>query len=464
MVSREAIHTLLYPDSVAVIGASRNPKKIGFQVVYNLVKDGYRGRIYPVNPNADEIMGFKAYPTILDIPDKVDLAVIAIPAEKAVKAVEEAVRKGVKAVVVITSGFSEVGNEEGERRLVEIADEAGVALLGPNVVGVLNTDHNMNLSFCPSLPYKGRITMITQSGALAIGLVGWTWANRIGLSKMVSIGNMAQIGFEELLEYLKDDPDTSTILLYMESVKNGRRFVEVAKKVSMEKPIVAIKAGRSERGAKAAMSHTGSLVGDTKLYDVAFREAGVIPAYGLEDGFDKALALYLQPPMKGDNLVVVTNGGGAGVLASDFAEEMGIPLRDMPQDLVESIKEVISPFGSPRNPIDLTGNAYREDYIEVLERVMTHPWVDGVVAIYVHAAITDPNEIADGIVSVTSKYSGKPITMAMIGGREVAIANAWLRDNGIPVYPSPRRAVAAISALHRYGRFLKRVGRLQHVE
>lgn len=456
MVSREAIHTLLYPNSIAVIGASRNPKKIGFQIVYNLVKDGYRGRIYPINPYANEIMGFKAYPSIKEVPDEIDLAVISIPADKVEKAVKDSIDKGVKALVVIASGFSEVGNIDMERAIVDIVDSAGVALLGPNVVGVLNTTHSMNLSFCPSLPYKGRITMITQSGALAIGLVGWTWANRIGLSKMVSIGNMAQIGFEEMLEYLEGDDDTDTILLYMESVKDGRRFVDVARRVSMYKPIVAIKAGRSVRGAKAAMSHTGSLAGDVKLYDVAFREAGVIPAYGLEDGFDKALALHLQRPMKGGNIVVVTNGGGAGVLASDFAEENGLPLKDLPSDLMNSVRRVISPFGSPRNPIDLTGNAYKDDYIEVLEKVLTHPWVDGVVAIYVHAAITDPLEVADGIVSVANKYPDKPLTMAMIGGREVAIANAWLRDNGIPVYPSPRRAISAMSALYQYGKFLNR--------
>lgn len=455
---KDALRKTLYPDSVAVIGASRSPRKIGFQVVYNLIKDGFRGRIYPVNPNAEEIMGLRAYPSIAAIPDQVDVAVIAIPAEKVLRALKESIEKGVSGVVVITSGFGEIGRAEEERELVRMADEAGIALLGPNVVGILNTDHNMNLSFCPSLPYRGRITMVTQSGALAIGLVGWTWANRIGLSKMVSIGNMAQIGFEEMLEYLGEDDDTETILLYMESLKDGRRFVEIAREVSRKKPIVAIKSGRSQRGAKAAMSHTGSLAGDVKLYDVAFRASGVIPAYGLEDGFDKALALHLQPPMRGPNLVVVTNGGGAGVLASDFAEEYGIPLRDMPQDLEREVRRSISPFGSPKNPIDLTGNAYKEDYIEVLDKVLSHPWVDGVVAIYVHAAITDPYEIADGIVSTVRRHPDKPVIMSMIGGREVSIANTWLRDNGIPVYPSPRRAVAAASALYRYGEFLKRVG------
>ncbi len=458
-ITKETIKTrmkyLFYPESIAIIGVSRNPKKIGFQVLYNLIKDGYRGRIYPVNPYADEILGLKVYRSISDIPDEIDLAMIVIPAEKVLEAVNESIRKGVKAIAIISSGFSEVGNKKLEDEIVEICNRHNIPLLGPNIVGILNVDHHMNLSFCPNLPYRGRITFITQSGALAIGLIGWTWANRIGLSKLISIGNMAQLGFEEIIDYLKDDENTDAILLYMEGVKDGRRFVDVSRLVSRSKPIIAIKAGRSERGAKAAASHTGSLAGNVILYETAFKQAGIVSAEGLEDGFDKALALSLQPPLKGDNVVVVTNGGGAGVLASDYAEIYGIPLKDIPQDLREEVRSVIPPFGSPNNPIDLTGNAYREDYIRTLERVFRHKWVDGVVAIYVHAAITDPVEIADGIAEVWKRHSEKPLTVCMIGGREVVVANSWLRDNGIPVYPTPRRAVKAMAALRTYGRYLE---------
>ena len=455
---KEKIRYLLYPSSVAVIGASRNPKKIGFQVVYNLIKDGYKGRIYPINPNAKEILGLKCYPSILDVPDDVELAMIVVPASKVLDVLRESIKKGVKAVAIISSGFSEIGNKELEDAIVEMCRRNKVPLLGPNIVGVLNTDHNMNLSFCPHLPFKGRITFITQSGALAIGLIGWTWASRIGISKLVSIGNMAMLGFEELIEYLEEDRDTDAILLYMEGVKNGRIFAEVSRRVSKKKPIIAIKAGKSERGAKAAASHTGSLAGNVMLYETAFKYAGVVSADGLEDGFDKALALSLQPPLKGDNVVVVTNGGGAGVLSSDYAEAFGIPLKDIPTDLMETVKNLIPPFGSPKNPIDLTGNAYRDDYIRVLDAVLRHPWVDGVVSIYVHAAITDPVEIADGIAYVWKNHRDKPITVCMIGGREVLVANTWLRDNGIPVYPTPKRAMAAMAALREYGRFIERYG------
>lgn len=455
---KEKIKYLLYPSSVAVIGASRNPKKIGFQVLYNLIKDGYRGRIYPINPNAEEILGLKCYPSILEVPDVIDLAMIVVPASKVLDVLKDSIKKGVKAVAVISSGFSEIGNKELEDAIVEICRESKIPLLGPNIVGVLNTDNNMNLSFCPNLPFKGRITFITQSGALAIGLIGWTWASRIGISKLISIGNMAMLGFEELIEFLEDDGDTDAILLYMEGVKNGRLFAEVCRRVSRKRPIIAIKAGRSERGAKAAASHTGSLAGNVMLYETAFKYAGVISADGLEDGFDKALALSLQPPLKGGNVVVITNGGGAGVLSSDYAEYFGIPLKDIPKDLMDLVKNLIPPFGSPKNPIDLTGNAYRDDYIRVLDAVLSHPWVDGVVAIYVHAAITDPVEIADGIAYVWNKHKDKPITVCMIGGREVLVANTWLRDNGIPVYPSPKRAMAAMAALREYGRFIERYG------
>ncbi len=453
---KDKIRFLLYPRSVAIIGASRNPKKIGFQVVYNLIKDGYKGKIYPINPYADEILGYKAYPSILDVPDEIDLAMIVVPAEKVPEVIEESAKKDVKAVAVISSGFSEIGRKDLEDKILEICRKHNIPLLGPNIVGVLNTDHNMNLSFCPHLPFRGRITFITQSGALAIGLIGWTWASRIGLSKLISIGNMAMIGFEELIDYLEEDDGTDAILLYIEGVKNGRLFAEVSRKVSIKKPVIAIKAGKSDRGAKAAASHTGSLAGNIHLYETAFKYAGIISADGLEDGFDKALALSLQPPLKGDNVVVVTNGGGAGVLSSDYAEVFGIPLKDIPKDLRERIEDIIPPFGSPKNPIDLTGNAYREDYIKVIDAVLSHDWVDGVVCIYVHAAITDPVEVADGIAYIWKKYRNKPITVCMIGGREVLVANTWLRDNGIPVYPTPKRAVAAMAALREYGRFLEK--------
>lgn len=453
---KERIRYLLYPRSVAVIGASRNPKKIGFQVVYNLIKEGYKGRIYPINPNADEILGLKCYPSILDVPDEIDLAMIIVPASKVLNVLNEVIRKNVKSVAIISSGFSELGRKDLEDTIVDICTENWIPLLGPNIVGIINTGHNMNLSFCPHLPFKGKITFITQSGALAIGLIGWTWASRIGISKLISIGNMAMIGFEELIEHLEEDRDTEAILLYIEGVKNGRVFAEISKRVSRKKPIIAVKAGKSLRGAKAAASHTGSLAGNVMLYETAFKYAGIISADGLEEGFDRALALSLQPPISGDNIVVVTNGGGAGVLSSDYAEKFGFPLKDLPNDLVDTVKELIPPFGSPNNPIDLTGNAYRDDYIRVLDTVFRHPWVDGVVSIYVHAAITDPVEVADGIAQVWKNHRDKPITVCMIGGREVQVANIWLRDNGIPVYPTPKRAISAMAALREYGLFLER--------
>ena len=456
----EKLDYILKPRSVAVIGASRHPGKIGYMVVKNLIDGGYKGRIYPVNPNANEILGLKCYPSIKDIPDEVDLAVIVVPAPIVKSVIKDCAEKGVKGVVVITSGFSEVGNREEEDEIVRICREHKIPLIGPNVVGVLSNKAKLNASFAPTLPFPGKIALISQSGALIIGLIGWTWLHRVGLSTIISIGNKADVDFSELILYFAErDPATNCVTIYMEGTDAGREFVEACKRAAKKIPIVVLKAGFSKRGELATMSHTGSMAGSARIYGAAFKQAYVIQAKNLEDLYDRALALSLQPPMKNDLVVVVTNGGGAGVLATDAAEKYGIPLQDLPSDLTEKLKKYMPPFGSTKNPVDLTGMANEAWYYGAVTEALRHPAVGGVVVIYCHTAITNPMKIAETIAKAgkVAKEVNKPLVACLIGGEEVEKASNWLKEMGIPTYPIPDRAMSAMGALREYGRILEKI-------
>ncbi|MEM3252553.1 MAG: CoA-binding protein, partial [Thermoplasmata archaeon] len=368
-----SLDPIFKPKSIAIIGASREPYAIGYTVVKNLLTTRYEGKIYPINPKADEILNLKCYHSILDVPDPVDLAVITVPAKITPAVVEEAGKKGVIGVAIIASGFSEVGEVDLENKIVEIAKKYKMRILGPNIVGLMNNPLKMNASFAPYLPYPGKIAMLSQSGALLIALDSRTWLDRVGMSHLISIGNMADLDFATLIEYFSIDDQTNCISLYVEGIKNGKNFIEASKKV-LDKPIVALKSGVSKRGAMAAASHTGSLAGSSKIYDAAFKQAGVIKATDLNDLFDKSLALASQPPMRGDNLLIITNGGGIGVLATDSAEKNELQIKDPPEDLKEKIKAIIPDFGSTKNPIDVTGMANDEWYKNTLSVALEHPW------------------------------------------------------------------------------------------
>ncbi len=458
----EKLDRIFKPRSVAVIGASRKPGKIGHQVVKNLIEGGFKGKIYPVNPNANEILGLKCYPSVKDIEDDVDLAIIVVPAKFVESVIKDCAEKGVGGVVIISSGFSEVGNVDGENRIVEIARKAKIPIIGPNVVGILSNTSKLNASFAPKLPYPGNITLISQSGALVIGLIGWTWMHRVGLSKIVSIGNKADVDFSELIIYFGErDPETKCISIYMEGTDAGRELFEAIKRVSPKKPIVILKAGFSERGELAVASHTGSMAGAAKIYAAAFKQAGAIMAENLVELYDKSLALSLQPIPKNDFIVVITNGGGAGVLATDAAEKYGFPLRDPPEDLKEAFKKYMPEFGSPKNPIDLTGMATEKEYYGATVEALKHPSVGGVVVLYCHTAITRPMDIAEKIyeASKIAREENKPLIVCFIGGEEVEEASNWLKERGIPTYPNPYRTMNAMSALVEYSRYLKKLGK-----
>ncbi len=448
----DVITGLLRPKGVAIIGASSTPGKIGHTVVKNLVESGYEGGIYPVNPTADEILGQKVYKSVLDIPGRVDAAAITVPAKYVLDVVRECGEKGVKGLIVIASGFSEVGEHELEEELVRIAHEYGMRALGPNVVGTLSNSDKLNASFAPFLPLEGSASLVSQSGALLIAIDAITYTRRIGFDKLVSIGNMSDVNFADMVKWLNEDENTNCISLYIEGLKDGRRFIRESANAS--KPVVVLKAGVSEHGAAAAASHTGSLAGAAKIYGAAFRQACAIQATDLSDLFDCTLALSLEPPMKGDNLLIITNGGGVGVLATDSAEKAGVPMSFAPDDVQAELKKHMPSFGSAKNPVDLTGMAGNDWYHDTCNFAFGHEWVDGLVILYCETAMTDPMEIAKSIHRAIKEtgIEDKPVTVSFVGGERSDEAMQWLVENGIPAYNAPDLAVKAMGTLREYAR------------
>ena len=448
----EILDSLLKPKSVAVIGASSHPGKIGHTVLDNIIKCGYQGRVYPINPSADEILGFKCYPSVLNVDQPIECAIITIPAQFVLQVIEECGKIGVKGLSIITSGFSEVGDHELEEQLVKTAHQYGMGIIGPNIVGILSNSDSYNGSFAPFLPFVGKASLVSQSGALLISIDAATYSRGIGFDKLISIGNTADIGFAELITWLDQDPHTTCISLYIEGLKNGREVIEAGRKAS--KPIIALKAGVSAHGAIAAASHTGSLAGASKIYEAAFQQAGILQAEDLNDLFDRTLALSLQPPMRGDNLLILTNGGGVGVLATDAAEKYNVPLKYAPEGIQQELKKHMPSFGSARNPVDLTGMAGvgNEWYFDSVKYSFAHTWVEGLAVLYCETAMTNPMEIAQSIKCAVdeSKVKDKPIATSFIGGERSEKAMRWLVENGIPAYAAPDMAINALSALHEY--------------
>lgn len=447
-----SISALFSPKSIAVVGASRTPGKIGYEIMSNILGYGYSGKVYPVNPIASEILGVKCYPKVSSIPGEVDMVVVSVPSKSVVEVIEDAGRVGAKVAVVISSGFKEVGNVALEEEVVRKARSYGMRVLGPNIFGIVYTPNRLNASFGPRNVIPGGIAFITQSGALGIALMGMTIVERIGVSSIISVGNKADIDDADLLEYLAEDPNTKVILIYLEGVNDGRRFIKVASEVVTKKPIVVIKAGRTEVGAKAVASHTGSLAGNVVVYKVAFNQAGVLQANNVEEAFDISRAIANLPLPTDEKLVVVTNGGGAGVLVTDTLAEYGINLTTPPQSLIEQVKKLVPPFASLANPIDVTGMISNENYVNALLLALNNPEVGAVLGVYCQTAVTDPTMIAGMLISKIREVGGlsKPLALAFIGGEETYMAIRRLNDFGIPTFPTPERAAVAIASIYSY--------------
>lgn len=434
------------PKSVAIVGASSEPGKVGYQILNNIIQNGFKGKIYPINKKATEILGVPCFPSILDVPTDVDFAVIAVPAPLVEGVLRDCAKKNVKGTVVITSGFSEIGKKKEEQALKDIADENGIALLGPNTFGFVYTPANLNASFGPQKVTPGKIAFISQSGALAISLMGWTMMEKIGLASVVSLGNKADIGEKELIEYFNDDPNVATILIYMEGIKDGRKFMTT----KVKKPVVILKSGSSSRGAQAAASHTGSLSGSDKIYDAAFKQLGIMRAKTFTHAFGAACALALPVP-QGDEVVIITNGGGIGVSATDECENVGVKLLEDPVWLEEKFRHTMPEFGSTKNPIDVTGGGGCESYRKAVNIALTEDKINAVIVLYCETAVTDPVQVAKAIVEeYNSVKRNKPIIVTMVGGERSREAIQILNENQIPAVTEVREAVSGLKSLYTW--------------
>ncbi len=437
------------PRGIAVIGASNDPLKLGYEVFKNLKK--YRdGKVYPVNVKDEVVQGVRAYKNVKEIPGEVDLAIIVVPKRFVKQTLIDCGKKGVKGAVIITAGFGETGEEgkKEERELVEIAHRYGMRLIGPNCVGVMNTHNEVNATFIMDAR-KGDIAFVSQSGALGAGIVYKTVKEGIGFSKFVSVGNMADLDFAELMEYLADTEEDKAIALYIEGVKDGRKFIEVAKRVTKKKPVIALKAGRSESGARAASSHTGSLAGSWKIYEAAFKQGGVLIAETIDDMLSMARA-FTQPLPRGKRVAIMTNAGGPGVLTADEIDKRGLKLANLEEKTIEELRSFLPPMAAVKNPVDMIASARGEDYYRATKALLQDKNVDMLIAICVvptFAGMT-PTEHAEGVIrAVKEVNNGKPVLALFMAGYVSEKAKELLEKNGIPSYERPEDVAAGAYAL-----------------
>ncbi len=443
-----SLEPLFNPKSVAIVGASHHEGKIGNIVVRNIVASGYKGKVYLINPKGGEILGLPVYKSIDDIPE-VDLSIIVVPAKIAVELAEKVAMKS-KYIIVITSGFSEVGNIDGERKLVENAKKHGARILGPNVFGIFSAKAPINATFGPAEIKKGNIGVVSQSGALGIAMIGKAAEDNLGLSSIVSIGNKADLSEVEILSYLFQDKLTKVIFMYMEGLENGREFMEIVKKKPEEKKIIALKAGRSKAGARAVASHTGSLAGSDEIFDAAFRQAGIIRAYSLEDAFNWVATIASSPPPKGKNVVIITNGGGLGVVAADACEKYGLKLYDDIEMLKKTFEDVMPEFGSYKNPIDLTGQAGAREYELALKRAFEDENIHAILALYCERGDAELEALMNTLIKVHKEYEGKkPALYALFGGEGTSRIVAEMKKNRIPAFGEVEDAVSSLHALYK---------------
>ncbi|MCD6324310.1 MAG: CoA-binding protein [Desulfurococcales archaeon] len=448
----DKVKALFEAESVAVVGASRNPDKTGHAILKNILESGFRGRLYPVNPKAGEILGLKAYASLKDIPEPVDLAVIVVPARFVPSVIEEAGEKGVKAAVIISGGFRETGKEEGKRlesELVEKAKKYGLRFLGPNCQGVNNPHKGLCASW-PKITRKGPLAIISQSGTIAAAFEIWAEEEGIGISKMAALGNKADIDETDLLQYFGEDPNTKAVGMYIEAVRDGKRFINVVSEVTTKKPVVILKSGRTVSGAKAVASHTGSLAGSYALYLAAFRKAGAIPVDGIEELYDVTKGLAFLPKPKGPRVQIVTSSGGSGIISTDNVEELGLKMASLSEDIKYSLKDELPDYCIIKNPLDLTGDADAERYDIALKHVFRDDSVDIVIVIF-----GDP---IPGASEVMRKWfgKGKVLVPVYLGGGDVEkVERRKMNEAGIPAYPTPERAVKVVRALWDYTTYLK---------
>ncbi len=448
----QTLEAFFNPSSVAIIGASAKQKKVGYVIAKNFV-ESFKGKFFMVNPKAKEILGFTAYPDVGAIPEPVDLAVIAVPAAVAPEVLRQCGEKQVKAAIVISGGFKEIG--EGGRKLeeslAEISKSYGIRLMGPNCLGVFDSRSMVDTLFIPRYRMRraprGKIAFISQSGASGVSFLDWAAGERIGISKFISYGNAADVSEADLLEFLKTDDETKVIVMFLEGIKEGRKFIEVASEVTKTKPVLVLKSGSTFSGARAALSHTGSMAGSDKIFDAVAKQTGMIRVYDWEEMFDVARVLAYQPPTKGEGVAVITNGGGAGVMIADEIERRGLKLAQLEDDTVAELKGKFPPYVVVRNPMDLSGDVDNERYRQAISAILRDRNVDSLLLVCIpHTPEVDLESFVDIDVD-SSRGTRKPIVVCLPGGRVALEMRVLFEDFAIPTYPTPRRAVLSLRAL-----------------
>jgi len=450
------------PGGIAVIGASGDPSKLGYSTVKNIIDGGYKGRIYPINPKADEILGLKCYRSINEIPDQVDVAVIVIPAKNVADAITALGEKGVAGAIVISSGFAEIGNNELQSELVATAVKNRVRILGPNIFGLYYTPADLCATFCTPYTEKGITALSCQSGGVGMAIIGYSRANKMGVSVIVGVGNKCDVDEDDLITFFGQDPNTEVIAMHVEDIKDGVAFVEAAQRVSRQKPIIALKAGATALGERAAFSHTGALAGDDRIYSAAFAKAGIVRVSNLEELLDCARSLSKMPTPKGENVLIVTGAGGLGVLLADACSRHHLQLMTLEKDLDEAFKKYIPPFGATGNPVDITGGEPPATYEATIRLALEDDRVDALILGYWHTLVTPPMVFAETVIrakkAAETLKARKPIVAALSGDVEVERAASLLESHGVPAFPySSERAVVVLSALYRWARMAGKI-------
>jgi acetyltransferase len=440
------LDAIFAPKTVAVIGASEKPGSVGRNLLWNLITNPFGGTVFPINPQHSSILGIKAYSTIFDVPEKIDLAVIATPASTVPKIIADGVDAGIKGAIIISAGFKEVGAKglALEQEILQQAHRGKIKIIGPNCLGLMNPISGLNATFASKMALPGTVGFISQSGALCTSVLDWSLHENVGFSAFISIGSMLDIGWGDLIYYLGDDPHTKSIVIYMESIGDARSFLSAAREVALTKPIIVIKAGRTTAAAKAAASHTGALTGNDAVLDAAFRRCGVLRVNSISDLFDMSEVLAKQPRPQGSRLTILTNAGGPGVLATDTLIENGGELAAISPEIMSSLNEILPPQWSHNNPIDILGDADPQRYKKALEIITKDPNSDGLLVILTPQAMTDPTQIAEQLKPYV-QMSGKPILASWMGGADVAAGQQILNRQGIPTYAYPDTAARVFS-------------------
>ena len=455
----EQLDHIFHPRTVAVVGASASPEKVGFSVVANLLEAGFGGRVYPVNPALSELFGLRAYPSVSAIPGEIDLAIVVIPAELTISVVKECIARGVKGAILISGGFKEVGTEIGadlQAQLRDIANRGGMKIIGPNTLGLVNPRARLNASFqnTLSLSQAGSVAVVAQSGGTTIYIVHALTNHNVGISKAIGLGNRCNLDFDELVAYFGQDEETEVIVLYVEGLEQPRRLISVAREITKRKPIVVYKAGRGEEMNQATSSHTGALAGEYEFYKAAFNQAGMITADSLTELVDVAKALAFQPAAGGNRVAILSVQAGPGIVMADKCHELGLRLAQFSPATQHRLRQLVSPLNPVDNPVDVAWRSDEFDACREMLKVVLDD--DGVDAVTVAAVFYSSNmELMRAIVDTAKNYK-KPITVCLDSPRGVAYAEiSTLEESGVPTYPLPERAVTGLAALVRYGEIVK---------